>query len=291
MKTAKPINYDKKKSQFSLVAGRLVRNKSAVFGMSIISIIILIVIFADLIIPYDYFAQDYTQMFQPLSSQHLFGTDAFGRDIFSRVIYGTRYSVIVSLGAILVSAIIGGILGAIAGYYGGMIDTLVMRFLDVYTSIPHLVMCLAFSVVFGRGVGTTILALGLSGLGGSARILRGSVMQVKNSEYIEASKAVKGNDLHIILKHVIPNAISPLIVNITMGVGSGIISIASLGFVGMGLPTNLPEWGAMLAEGRQYMSVYPHLVLVPGIAIIITVLAFNLFGDGLRDALDPRLKD
>ncbi len=287
----KERNPNKRRSQFSLVMGRLPKNKGAVVGLFIIVILLVIVLFGDYLTPYNYYHQDYMNMFAFPSREHPFGTDSFGRDIMARIFYGARFSFWVSVGSVFMSAILGGMLGAIAGYYGGTADTVIMRFLDVYQSIPALVLCLSFSAVFGPGTFTTMAALGITGIGSYARILRGSVLQVKGNEYVEAARAVKASDFHIIVKHIIPNAISPLIVSMTMGVGSGIISIASLGFVGMGIPSHLPEWGAMLSEGRAYMGIYPHLVLIPGMFIMLTVLSFNLFGDGLRDAMDPRLKD
>ena len=282
---------EKRRSQFSIVLERLARNKGAMAGLIIMILILIVVLFGEHMTPYSYFHQDYMAMFEFPSKDHLLGTDSLGRDILSRLLYGARFSLIVSVGSVIFSAVIGGILGAIAGYYCGVVDTVVMRFLDVYQSIPGLVLCMALSVVFGSGVYTTMLALGITGIGGYARILRAQVLQVKGNEYIEAARAAKAGDLHIILKHIIPNAISPVIVSMTMGVGSGIIAIASLGFVGLGIPTHLPEWGAMLSDGRSYMGTYPYMVLAPGCCIILTVLAFNLFGDGIRDALDPRLKD
>ena len=289
-KNKKP-DYSKKRSQFSITWSRLVRHKGAMIGLFIIAILLITIILADVLAPYEYYKQDATNMFAPMSAAHPFGTDRYGRDMLSRVIFGARFSIPISIAATLISALIGSVLGAIAGYKGGTVDFLLMRFLDIYQSIPALVLCLSMSLVLGKGVFPTILALSVSGFGAYARILRGSVMQVRENEYIEASKAVGGSNRHIILKHIIPNSIAPVIVTITMGVGSNIIAIASLGFIGMGLPTNIPDWGAMLSEGRTYMNLFPNLVLVPGFAIMITVLAFNLFGDGLRDALDPRLKD
>ena len=282
---------EKRQSQFSIVLKRLSRNKGAMVGLMIMFLILIIALFGEYMTPYSYFHQDYMSMFQFPGREHLLGTDSLGRDILSRLLYGARFSLVVSVGAVIFSALLGGLLGAVAGYYGGVVDTAVMRFLDVYQSIPGLVLCMALSVVFGPGVYTTMLALGITGIGGYARILRAQVIQVKGNEYIEAARAAKAGDMHIIMKHIIPNAISPVIVSMTMGVGSNIISIASLGFVGLGIPTHLPEWGAMLADGRSYMGSYPYMVLAPGCCIILTVLAFNLFGDGLRDALDPRLKD
>ena len=287
----KRLNPDKRRSQVSLVLRRMTRNKGAMAGLVIIIILLLMVVFGKYITPYVHYRQDYMSMFQTPSSKHIFGTDSFGRDIFSRLLYGARFSLIVSVGSVLLAALIGSTLGILAGYYGGIADTLLMRFLDVYQSIPGLVLVLALSTVFGRGVFNTMVALGVTGMAGYARLIRGAVLQVKGSEFIEASRSVKGNDFFIITRHVLPNSISPVIVSMTMGIGTNIIAIASLGFVGMGVPTSVPEWGAMLSEARAYLGIYPHMMLAPGIAIILTVLGFNLFGDGLRDAMDPRLKD
>ena len=282
---------NRKKSQAAIVMKRLFRNKTAVIGMAVIIILLLIAIFAEQLMPYDYAFQDYYALFQPPGGDYLLGTDHLGRDLLSRLIYGCRISLVIGLFSGILSALIGGALGCVAGYYGGMTDNLIMRFLDVYQSVPAFVLALAMSSVFGYGVPMTILALGISGMSGYARMMRGSIMTIKGAEYIEAARAVKGNDLHIILKHIIPNAISPMIVNMSMGVGNAILMVSMLGFVGMGVPAPTPEWGAMLAAGRNYMRDSGYLVVIPGIAIVITVMAFNLFGDGLRDALDPKLKD
>ena len=282
---------NKKQSQFSIVARRLLKNKAAVLGLVIIVLLGLVAIFAEQLMPYDYAHQDYYALFQGPSKEHLLGTDHLGRDMLSRLIYGCRISLEIGLASVLVSALIGGILGSLAGYYGGWVDTVVMRFLDIYQSVPAFVLALAMAAVFGYGVPMTILAMGISGMSGYARMMRGSIMTVKGAEYIEAAKAVKGNDFHIIMKHIIPNAISPMIVNMSMGIGNVILMVSMLGFVGMGVPAPTPEWGAMLSAARGYMRDYGYLVIEPGIAIVITVMAFNLFGDGLRDALDPKLKD
>ena len=287
----KTRNPDKRRSQFSIVLHRMTRNKGAMVGLAVIVILLLLVLFGKYVTPYEHYHMDYMQMFQSPNSVHIFGTDGFGRDIFSRILYGARFSLIVSVGSVLLAALLGSTLGILAGYYGGMADTLLMRFLDVYQSIPGLVLVLALSTVLGRGVFNTMIALGVTGMAGYARLIRGAVLQVKGSEFIEASRSVKGSDFFIITRHVLPNSISPVIVSMTMGIGSNIIAIASLGFVGMGVPTSVPEWGAMLSEARAYLGIYPHMMLAPGIAIILTVLGFNLFGDGLRDAMDPRLKD
>lgn len=207
------------------------------------------------------------------------------------MIYGARLSLQLGVFSVILAAVIGGVLGSVAGYYGGMVDNLIMRFLDIYQSVPGLVMCVAMAAALGSGIDRSILAIGITTMAGYARMIRSSILTVKGNEYIEAARAINGSDPHIILKHIIPNAISPLIVQMTMGIGGAILLGSMLGFVGLGVPAPAPEWGTMLADGRSYMRDYGYILIFPGIAIIITVLAFNLLGDGLRDALDPRLKN
>ena len=281
---------EKKKSQFAAVMKRLAKNKMAVVGAIVVVLLVLVAIFADFIAPYDYAQQDFMALLQGPSREHLLGTDNLGRDILSRLIYGARLSLQLGIFSVILAAILGGILGSIAGYYGGMADNLLMRFLDIYQSVPGLVMCVAMAAAFGSGVDKSILAIGITTMAGYARMMRSSILTIKGTEYIEAARAVKGSDLHIIVKHIIPNAISPMIVQMTMGIGGAILLGSMLGFVGLGVPAPAPEWGTMLADGRAYMRDYGYMVLFPGIAIIITVLAFNLLGDGLRDALDPKLR-
>jgi peptide/nickel transport system permease protein len=281
----------KKKSQFSMVMKRLAKNKMAIVGMVIVILLTLIAIFAKVLMPYDYSYQDPTAILKSPSAAHLLGTDNLGRDILSRLIYGTRLSLILGVVSVLLAALLGGILGSIAGYYGGVVDDVLMRFLDIYQSIPGLVMCVAMAAALGRGIDKSILAIGITTMAGYARMMRSSIMTIKGSEYIEAAKAVKGSDFHVIMKHLIPNSLSPMIVQMTMGIGGAILLGSMLSFVGLGVPAPTPEWGTMLADGRSYMRDYGYMVIYPGIAVIITVLAFNLLGDGLRDALDPKLKN
>ncbi len=284
-------NSSKKQSQASMVMKRLAKNKMAVVGMIIVILLILVAIFSDFLMPYKYDYQDSSAILQAPSTNHWLGTDNLGRDLFSRLIYGTRLSLQLGVVSVILAAVIGGILGSIAGYYGGKADNILMRFLDIYQSIPGLVMCVAMAAALGSGIWKSILAIGITTMAGYARMIRSSILQIKGTEYIEAARAVKGSDLHIIIRHIIPNAISPMIVQMTMGIGGAILLGSMLGFVGLGVPAPTPEWGTMLAEGRTYMRDYGYMVIFPGIAIIITVLAFNLLGDGLRDALDPKLKD
>jgi peptide/nickel transport system permease protein len=281
----------RKKSQFSIIMKRLAKNKMALVGLAIICLLTIIALFADLLMPYEYSFQDTSAFLKAPCKEHWLGTDNLGRDILSRLIYGARLSLQLGVFSVILAAVIGGVLGSVAGYYGGMVDNLIMRFLDIYQSVPGLVMCVAMAAALGSGIDRSILAIGITTMAGYARMIRSSILTVKGNEYIEAARAINGSDPHIILKHIIPNAISPLIVQMTMGIGGAILLGSMLGFVGLGVPAPAPEWGTMLADGRSYMRDYGYILIFPGIAIIITVLAFNLLGDGLRDALDPRLKN
>ena len=217
------------------------------------------------------------------------GTDNLGRDILSRLIYGTRISLLMGILIVLIGASIGILLGSIAGFYGGRVDNYIMRFLDIYQSVPNILLAITFAAVLGPGLVSAIIALGVASFAGYARLIRASILQVRKLEYVDAAKAINASDVKILFKHILPNAFSPMIVYITMYIGSSILAAASLSFIGLGAQAPLPEWGAMLSSGRSMMRDCPTLVLYPGIMIMITVLAFNLFGDGLRDALDPRL--
>ncbi len=212
-----------KKSQFGMVMKRLAKNKMAIVGLAIVSILIIIAALADVIIPYDYGYQDTSALLQPPGAGHLLGTDNLGRDILSRLIYGTRLSMKMGILSVLLAAVLGTFLGSIAGYYGGLADDIIMRFLDIYQSIPGLVMCVALAAVLDPGLNNSILAVGITTMSGYARMIRGSIMQVKGMEYIEAATAINASDKRIILKHIMPNAISPLIVQMTMGIGGAIL--------------------------------------------------------------------
>lgn len=282
----------KKKSQLKEVVKRLSKNRLGMAGMIIVVLLLIVAALAPYIIPYDYAAQDSTALFlKPGSSGHLLGTDNLGRDVLSRTIYGTRISLIMGLSSVFLMVVIGDTLGAIAGYYGGFIDNLLMRFLDIFQAVPSLVLCIALAAVLGSGLSNAIIAIGVTTAPWHARMIRGSIMQVRSMEYIEAAKAINASDKRIILKHLIPNALAPSIVQVTMDLGHAILSAATLSFIGLGAQAPLPEWGTMLSEGRNYIRGHGYLVIIPGIMIMITILAFNLLGDGLRDALDPRLKE
>ncbi|MFR3589357.1 ABC transporter permease [Eisenbergiella massiliensis] len=283
----------KRKSQFSIVIKRITKNKLAMLGFFIIIGLVILVIFADYIAPYSYEEQDYLALLQKpdLTSEHPLGTDNLGRDVLSRLIYGTRYSLKMGVFAVGLNAIFGLTLGAIAGYCGGWIDNALMRFLDIFQSIPGILMAMALAAVFGSGLNSAIIALGITGFGGFARLIRASVLQLSGEEYVEAARAINARHHRILLRHIIPNALAPIIIQVSMSIGATILAGASMSFLGLGAQAPLPEWGTMLSDARNYMRDSGYLLIFPGLMIFFTVMAFNLLGDGLRDALDPKLKD
>ena len=270
---------------------RLKKNKFAVTGLVIIVIVILVAAFAPLIAPYAYDAQDLSNSYCKPCAEHLLGTDKFGRDLFSRLLWGSRNSLTMGLGCVCLGALCGITIGAIAGYFGGAVDNVIMRIMDVFACVPMLLMCVVIAAILGPSIRNAIIAISISTTPSYARLMRANILTVRDKEFIEAARAINCGNARIILKHIIPNAIAPLIVSITMNIGNSIISGATLSFIGLGAQPPLAEWGAMLADGRNFMRDHMELVLYPGICIMITVLAFNLLGDGLRDALDPRLKN
>lgn len=282
---------DKKRSQWQEIWRRLKQNRAAMFGLVILLIIILAAVFADVIAPYDYSKQDLKNRFIAPCMEHLFGTDNFGRDIFSRIVYGSRISLRVGLVSVVFSIVLGGTLGAIAAFYGGKTDNIIMRLLDVVLAIPGMLLAIAIAATLGAGLGNMMIAIGIGSVPGYARIVRASVLTVKEQEYIEAARSIGASDTHIILRHIIPNAMAPIIVQATLGVAGAILSCASLSFLGLGIEPPTPEWGSMLSSARQYISQYWWMTMFPGAAIMLTIYALNVLGDGLRDALDPRLKN
>lgn len=282
----------KKRSQVADVWQRLKRNKMAMLGLTILLVLIFCAIFADQIADYDtkVIAQDIGNRFQKPSAEHWFGTDEYGRDIFARIIHGSRISLVVGIISVSVSLLIGGTLGAVAGYYGGLVDNIIMRIMDVFLAIPSILLAMTIVAAFGTELVYVMLAIGVSGVPNFARIVRASVMGIKDQEFIEASKAVGANNITIIFREIIPNCLAPIIVQATLSVASAILSTSSLSFIGLGVQPPQPEWGAMLASGRDFLRDAVHVTIFPGLAIIVTILSLNLLGDGLRDALDPRLK-
>ncbi len=281
---------NRKKEKSIKFMKRLAKNKLAIVGMIIIILLLIAAFGAEWIAPYDPNYQDTTAIFQKPGGTHILGTDNLGRDMLSRLIYGTRLSLKMGVFSVALAALLGVTFGSIAGYYGGIVDDILMRFLDIYQSVPGLVFCVALAAALGPGLENAILAVGITTMTGYARMIRASIMQIKNEEYIEAATAINARDIRILIKHILPNAISPVVVQVTMGIGGAILLSSTLSFIGLGVQPPAAEWGCMLAGGRSYMREYGYLVLEPGIAIMISVLSFNLLGDGLRDALDPRLR-
>lgn len=281
----------RKKSHWGEILHRLMKNKLAVVGGIVIILLILIAIFAPLLAPYAYETQDLMSTYQPPNAAHPFGTDNLGRDILSRMIYGTRQSLRIGVLSVAIASILGITFGSIAGFYGGRLDNVLMRILDIYQSVPAMLLSIALAAALGPGINNAILAIGISTMSDYARMIRAQILTVREREFVEAARAINASDGRIVIKHIIPNAFAPLIVSITMNIGNSILAAATLSFIGLGAQPPLPEWGAMLSAGRSYMRDYGYLVIIPGICIMISVLAFNLLGDGLRDALDPRMKN
>ena len=280
----------KKQSRLKEIWRRLRKNKAAIVSLFVILAVFLIALFAPILAPYPYDQQDYSASYAKPGSEHLLGTDKLGRDTLSRLIWGARQSIQLGVIATAIAAVIGIIIGAIAGYYGGWTDTLIMRALDIYQSIPMFLLCVTLAAVLGPSLRNAILAIGIAMIPGPARLMRASILTVREQEFIEAAKIVNASSGRIIRKHIIPNAIAPMIVSITMSIGMNILAGAGLSFIGLGAQPPIPEWGALVSDARNVMRDHGELALYPGICIMVTVLAFNLLGDGLRDALDPRLK-
>ena len=281
----------KKQTRLHEIWVQLKRNKLAVVSMFVLIALVLVAVLAPVLAPYYYDDQNVANKYAKPSAEHPLGTDKLGRDILSRLIYGSRASLTMGIVAVLIGGLIGIIIGAISGYYGSWVDNLMMRLLDIYQAIPMFLLCVALAAILGASLRNAIIALGLGIVPGYARIMRASVMTVRETEYIESAKSINCGVFRIITKHIIPNAIGPMIVQLTMGVGSCILSGAALSYIGLGVQPPTPEWGSMISEARAVMRQYPTHAIFPGICIMIAVLACNLLGDGLRDALDPLLKN
>ncbi|NTV89233.1 MAG: ABC transporter permease [Clostridiales bacterium] len=281
----------KKQTQTAIIIKQLSRNKSAMVSLVVLVLLVLMAILAPVIEPYPYTKTDFAHIFNAPSWKHICGTDELGRDVLSRIMFGARYSLSLGILAVLLSTAIGMLIGAITGYFGGTTDILIMRCLDVFQSIPGLLLCVAIATALGSGFFNTVLALSIGNIPMTVRLLRGSVFSIRKQEYLEAATSINCSTARIILRHVLPNSLAPLIVSGTMGVGNTILTAAALSFIGLGVQPPTPEWGAMISAGRNYIRTYPYLLIVPGVVIMITVLALNILGDGLRDALDPKLKD
>ncbi|MCC8356847.1 MAG: ABC transporter permease [Oscillospiraceae bacterium] len=291
LRKTKTITTPIHRGQWYEIWHQLCKNKVAMVCLCYICLMVLVAIFADVITPYSYSEQDLSSAFQGPSLAHLMGTDNYGRDTFTRIIYGARTSLVVSAIACAFSVVIALILGSLVGFYGGRFDNIVMRILDVFNAIPGLLLAISISTAFGSGIFNTAIAISIGGIPALTRQLRASVLLAKDQEYIDAAKAFGASDAQIIWKHIIPNTLAPLIVQITMRLGDSILVISSLSFIGLGVQPPTPEWGNMLATAREYIRQSWSMLFFPGLAIGLSMLSFNLLGDGLRDAMDPRLRD
>ena len=282
---------NRRQGQFGQVMHRLRKNKVAMVGLVVLLLLIVMALLSPYITPYDYAKTSKADRYALPSWEHPFGCDAMGRDILSRIMYGSRASLWLGLMSTLVSTVVGVLLGSLVGYYGGKVDNIVMRILDIIQAIPGMLLSIAISAALGSGIGNTILALSIGGIPMTVRLLRGSILTVRKQEYIEAAEKINCSKWRVITSHILPNSIAPVIVSVTMGIGNTILQAASLSYIGLGVQPPTPEWGAMLSEGKSMLTKYPHLCIFPGLAIMIVVLCLNMLGDGLRDAMDPKLKN
>jgi peptide/nickel transport system permease protein len=291
MENAKPPRRQRK-SRGATIWRRFKRNRLAVAGLVIIGSLVLLAVFADII--GDYKTQaikiNIKERHVHPNLDHLFGTDEFGRDIFVRVVHGTRISLFVGIISVSIALFFGGTLGAIAGYFGGRVDTIIMRLLDVLLAIPGILLAITVVAALGASIINLMIAVGVANIPGFARVVRAAVLGVKSNEYIESARAIGSPDHKIIFSHVLPNCFAPIMVYATLKVATAIMATAGLSFIGLGVKPPTPEWGSMLAAGRGFIRDHMHEVLFPGLAIMLSVLSLNMIGDGLRDALDPRLK-
>ncbi len=296
--TGAPLGSGKGRTLWGDAWRRLRRNKLAMAGLIWVIIMVMVALTADLWVPQRYGDPELidseligSRMLVKPSAEHPFGTDRLGRDILARIVYGSRISLAVGVIAVGIEVVIGLILGAIAAYYGGLWDSLIMRIADVFLAFPYILFAIALIAVLGRGFMNVFIAIGILGWPSIARVFRSSILSVKENEYVDAARALGASDARIMLRHIMPNAIAPIIVYGTMSIGGAILTEAALSFLGMGVQPPTPSWGLMLSEARSYLFTAPWLMIYPGAAILTTVLAFVLLGDGLRDALDVKMKD
>lgn len=293
MKKEQSTAAPKSRGQLASIWLRLKKNKLAMVGLCLLIAMILIAVFAGFIADYDTMAIDQNQdiRLQGPSREHILGTDQFGRDVFARIIHGSRISLSMSVIAMTLAVAIGALIGSVAGYYGGKVDNVLMRLMDILLAIPPMLMSISIVAALGQSMVNLLIALAIAYIPVFARVIRSSILSIKDQEFIEAARSCGSSNGRIIFKHIIPNAIGPIIVQATLAMGATILIIASLSFMGLGVKPPEPEWGTMLYEGRDFLKQAPYLVLFPGGAITLAVISLNLLGDGLRDALDPRLRN
>ncbi|WP_338537329.1 nickel transporter permease [Helicovermis profundi] len=282
---------DEKSGLWLNVFKRLRKSKTSMFGLFIVAVLVFLTVFAPLIAPHDPIVGQLALRHNAPSADYLFGTDSQGRDVFSRILYGAKITVQIGVISVGIALIIGTLLGVLAGYYGKKIDMIIMRLMDIMLAFPTILLALAIVSILGPSLTNAMIAVGVVNIPKFARIVRSSVLSVKESEYVDAAISIGCTDLQIITRHILPNCLAPIIVQATLTIGTAILEAAGLSFLGLGAQPPMAEWGAMLSDARGYMRQAPWSVIYPGVAIMITVLGFNLLGDGLRDALDPRLKE
>lgn len=280
------------KGQWAMVWFRFRKNKLAMFGLVMICILLLMSLTSSLWIDYSrVYTQNMGSRFQSPNAEHWFGTDQYGRDLFARVMYGGRISLSAGLIVVAIALVLGMVVGGVAGFFGGRVDTILMRLCDIFLAVPRLLLAMAIVSALGQGTEKMLIALSISTFPGFARIVRASILTLRNQEYVEAAKCCGTSSSRIIFKHIIPNGMGPVIVSATLALGGTILGIAALGFLGIGVASPTPEWGTILSENRTNIRYYPYLGLIPGMFIAISVMCLNFVGDGLRDALDPRTKN
>jgi peptide/nickel transport system permease protein len=279
------------RSQFQLIISRFQKNKLAIFGFFFLAALAIVVLAAPLYLDYGRaIRQNIPAKFQSPSWAHPFGTDSFGRDLLARIVYGGRISLFAGLGVVLFDLVFGMLLGSTAGYFGGRVDQIIMRFTDIFMAVPSILLALAVVTALGDGTLNLIIALMIADVPRTSRIVRSSILTLRDREFVEAAKCYGTSNTRIIIKHILPNGIGPVVVSATLSLGSAILNIAALGFLGVGISPPTPEWGTLLAENRQNILYYPYLGIIPGVAIGLCVMCVNFMGDGLRDALDPKMK-
>ncbi len=290
--TPAPARAPRKRGKLREVWSRVRRDKAAIGGLIALVLLGLVGIFANQIAPYGYDDQNIPAALTApgVLRQYPLGTDSVGRDMLSRLIYGTRVSLVAGLSATGIATVLGMLLGGIGGFYGGRLDNAIMRVMDILLAVPGILLAIAVAATLGPGLRNAVVAVGIAAIPIFARVIRGSILSVREMEYIEAARAINARDLRLMLKHVLPNVLAPVIVQFTLVIGHAIMEIAALSFLGLGAQPPIPEWGAMISFGRGYLRDYGYMMTMPGIAIMLTVFSINLLGDGLRDALDPRLK-
>lgn len=279
------------RSQIRAVWRRLLRNRMAVIGGCVVLFFVAVAVFAPLIAPYDPNKPDFMARLQGPSAKHWLGSDTLGRDMLSRIMYGSRYSLLAGIVSVTIAALVGTLLGLLSGYYGGWVDMVIMRLMDMLLAFPGILLAIAIISVLGRGLFNAMVSVGLYSVPSFARVVRSRVLSLREQEFVESARAIGDTDSRILFLHILPNIMTPVIIMSTMRLGTTILAAASLSFLGLGAQPPMPEWGAILSGGRDVLRVAPHIAAFPGLAILMTVVGFNLLGDGVRDALDPKLKD